>query len=625
MSYGVLSMKFSERLKSYIPVPGFFTYTLASLQLCYFVIFIINGTSGYSAGGADIFSMLFGILTLILLASAMESVFTNSAVRRVFLPLVIFLLWGLNTYQLSSGSPLDYSLVRDNIGISFSGEALTMISSPFAAKDLLFLILFTAAVCAAAYWFSLMKREVKVTFKAGVSAFLLWILFVILPVQGGDAFTLFARSSLNPVSTPLYARSVSSDYPYERNTVPLTSISTSVPSSKSGRPNVFLILIESFNANFVDTKAPDGIDYTPYFNSLINKGLYIDRFYGNSIQTCKGQAAVFFSILPSFKGKIFVDYPDLNITGFPAILGNAGYETVFFQAFHNLKFDNTKNSMLKAGFSVVQSYGEYRRKEDKPSIWGWGVEDKVFYERFFEVLDTLHKKSPEKPVFAALATVGTHIPCDGMPVEKRTIYKDPQNIKEKYSNALRLSDSQLPRFFELLKTRKYLDNSIIIITGDHSFPMKEHGIYNNEVCFYDETFRIPFLLIWDGVVKPERIKDRPYSQIDIGPTITDMLGISKVENTMTGISVFDRRSLHPVYLIQPYNGRFLQVLNYPMKYITHLKTGKEYLFNLEKDPGEKDNLMLNNYNTETVARLKDSLKAVYLNQQLIDENRIRKK
>jgi len=272
----------------------------------------------------------------------------------------------------------------------------------------------------------------------------------------------------------------------------------------------------------------------------------------------------------------------------------------------------------------VKSYSEFRKKEDKPSIWGWGVEDKIFYERFFEMLDTLHAKSPEKPVFASLMTIGTHIPCDGMPVEKRAIFKDPKNIKEKYSNALRLSDSQLPRFFELLKKRKYLENSIVIITSDHSFPMREHGIYNNEVCFYDETFRIPFLVIWDGVIEPERISDRAYSQVDIGPTITDMLGIGESKNNMTGISVFDRESKHPVYLIQPYNGRFLQVVNYPLKYISHLKTGREYLFDLEKDPGERTNLMSGNYNVETVTGLKNSLNAVHLNQQLIDSNRIRK-
>jgi phosphoglycerol transferase MdoB-like AlkP superfamily enzyme len=587
-------------------------------------MFIVKGIPGYSSDISDIYSMIFSLFTLMLFSSILEISFFNTFARRIVIPFVLSALWGLNAYQLSSGSSLDYSLVRDNIGISFSAEAFTMISSPFSTADIIFLILLLASVIFVDRKFSLKNFSGGVNLKSWISSLVLWSILVSLPVQCGDGFTLFAKSILSSGSTELYAQPVSSDYPYEKNSIPLTSFSTSVPSAKKSKPNVFVILIESFNANFVEAVAPDGIEYTPNFNALAGRGLYIDRFYGNSIQTCKGQAAVFFSILPSFNGKIFVDYPDLNVSGFPAILNDAGYRTIFFQAFHNLAFDNTKNSMLKAGFSVVKSYAEYRRKEDRPYIWGWGVEDKIFYERFFEMLDSIHAKAPEKPVFAALTTVGTHIPCDGMPPEKRTIFKDPQNIKEKYSNALRLSDSQLPRFFELLRERNYLENSIVIITADHSFPMKEHGIYNNEVCFYDETFRIPFLVIWDGVIKPERIKGRAYSQIDIGPSITDMLGIKEAKHNMTGISVFDRKSSHPVYLIQPYNGRFLQVVKYPLKYITHQKTGKEYLFDLEKDPGERANLMLQNYDAVTISGLKESLNAVYLNQQLIEGNRIRR-
>ncbi len=614
-----------ERIKPFVPIPGFFSYSLIFIQLIYFILLIIHNVSGYSISGQDILSMILSLFMLILLSSALELLLINNVMIKIFTPLAILFFWALNAYQLNTGTSLDYSLVRDNIGISFSKEAFSMISTPFNVMDLVFLFIILLVVFFIEQKFSLMRRADGVTFKSGLTALFIWILLLLLPVQGGDVFSLFAKSALGENSTPVYAQPVSSDFPYEKKSIPLTSISTVVPSAKKKRPNVFLILVESFNANFVDAKAPDGIEYTPNFNALINRGLYIDRFYGNSIQTCKGQAAVFFSILPSYKGKIFVDYPDLNIGGFPGILTDAGYQTIFFQAFHNLSFDNTKNSLLKAGFSVVKSYGEYRRKEDKPSIWGWGVEDKVFYERFFEMLDSLHGKSLEKPVFAALMTIGTHIPCDGLPVEKRTIYKDPQNIKEKYSNALRLSDSQLPRFFELLRERKYLENSIVIITSDHSFPMKEHGVYSNEVCFYDETFRIPFLVIWDGVIKPDRIKERAYSQIDIGPTITDMLGISDAANNMTGISVFDRKTIHPVYLIQPYNGRFLEVINLPYKYITHLKTGKEYLFNLEKDPGEKVNLVLQEQYLKKATELKQSLSAIYLNQQLIDENKIKKK
>jgi len=618
-------MKIIKKNASFIPEPDFLMHSLLIIQVCYFFLFITNGVPGYSLIGRDIFSMLYGILTLIFFSASFRFFHFNYVLKRFLILILIFLFWALNAYQLSSGTSLDFSLVKDNIGESLSVEAFTMISTPFGLTDILFLLIILLSGLFIEYKFNFIRREEKISVRPAFTAFLIWVFMLILPVQSGDGFTLFVKSFISGTSSPAYAQPVSTGYPYEKNRIPLSSFSSSVPSAKRDKPNVFLIMIESFNANFVEAKAPDGIDYTPNFNSLIETGLYIDRFYGNSIQTCKGQAAVFFSILPSFNGKLFIDYPDLNIQGFPAVLNGAGYLTVFFQAYHNLKFDNTEESLRRAGFSEVRSYSEFRKKEDKPSIWGWGVEDKVFYERFFGMIDSLHQKSPDKPVFAALMTIGTHIPCDGLPPEKRTIYKDPQNIKEKYSNALRLSDSQLPRFFELLKERSYLENSIVIITSDHSFPMKEHGIYNNEVCFYDEAFRIPFLVIWDGVIKPERLKDRAYSQIDIGPTIADMLGISESSNNMTGISVFDRKTDHPVYLIQPYNGRFLQVIKYPFKYISHLKTGNEYLFNLEKDPVEKFNLMLRSDSAEIAAELRDSLKAIYLNQQLIDGNMIRRK
>jgi len=613
-----------NKIKAFIPSPGIITWSLIAIQFFYYILFIITNIQGYSLTLTDTAAMISGLLTLFLLSSVFESLFSGKKLRCILAPVFLFSLWSVNSYQLTTGAPLDFPLVRDNLGISFSAEAFTMISSPFSMTDVAILLFFMTALLIIEFRFYSSINKQGANFKSGLAAFLIWAILVFIPFQGGDGFTLFVKSSLPAGGKTVYAQTISSDYPYEKNSIPLTSFSSTVQSLKKNKPNIFLIIIESFNANFVETKAPDGIDYTPNFNALIKKGMYIERFYGNSIQTCKGQAAIFYSILPSMNGKIFVDYPDLNISGFPAILTNEGYNTIYFQAFHNLKFDNTGFNMKKAGFSTVKSYGEFRRKEDKPSIWGWGVEDKIFYERFFEVLDKMHAGSPEKPVFASLMTIGTHIPCDGMPPEKRTIYKNPVNIKEKYSNALRLSDSQLPRFFELLKQRKYLENSVVIITADHSFPMREHGIYNNEICFYDETFRIPFLVIWDGVIKPERIKKKAYSQIDIGPTITDMLGIFKAPHNMTGISVFDRKSIHPVYLIQPYNGRFLQVVNYPFKYISHLKSGKEYLFDLEKDPGEKTNLLQVDYDVKSVAAMKESLSAIYLNQQLIENNRIRK-
>jgi len=616
-------MDFISRARAlkFIPKPGIFACLIIVLQLLYTVIFAVNGVTGYSLDGAGIFNIIFSFLTLIILASSLESFFCNRYIRRVLSVLFLIVIWSLNTYQSATGSTLDFSLVESNIGISFSREAFSVIGSYFSLFDLLILIVFIAVIIFFEYRYYPCSDKKRVSFIAGTAGFIIWMILVIIPVQSGDGFTLFMKSRFFENKKVHQDEPLSKEYPYEKNSIALTSFHSSAPKSKRDKPNVFLILIESFNANFVETKAPDGIDYTPNFNSLINRGLYIERFYGNSMQTCKGQAATFFSILPSINGKLFVDYPDLKIKGFPALLRDSGYKTIFFQAYHDLKFDNTYNYMVKAGFSVVMSYGAFRRKEDKPYIWGWGVEDKIFYERFFEMLDSIHAETPETPLCAALMTIGTHIPCT-MPPERRTIFKEPKNIRESYSNALRLSDSQLPDFFRLLGEREYLKNSIVIITADHSFPMREHGVYNNEICFYDETFRIPFLIIWDGVIKPERVGGMVFSQIDIGPTITDMLGISEGNHNMTGRSIFDQNDKRRVYLIQPYNGMFLQVVDYPFKYIFHAKTGKEYLFDLERDPVEKTNLISENSNETLVNKLRESLSSIYFNQRLIEENKI---
>jgi len=91
---------------------------------------------------------------------------------------------------------------------------------------------------------------------------------------------------------------------------------------------------------------------------------------------------------------------------------------------------------------------------------------------------------------------------------------------------------------------------------------------------------------------------------------------------MIGISIFDSKTPAIVYLIQPYNGKFLQTVDYPYKYIKHLKTGKEYLFNLEKDPLETSNLINANEYSAIKEKLQGSLEAIYTNQKLIEENKI---
>jgi arylsulfatase A-like enzyme len=128
-------------------------------------------------------------------------------------------------------------------------------------------------------------------------------------------------------------------------------------------------------------------------------------------------------------------------------------------------------------------------------------------------------------------------------------------------------------------------------------------------------------MIWNGVLIPERVSGRPYSQIDIGPTICDILGIRDEKNSMHGISIFDRKTPHPIELVQPYNGVFLEAVSWPYKYVRQLRTKDEFLYNLSDDPTEKTNLI-------TLDPLRDDklrtlLNPIFVTQKLLEENRIR--
>ena len=48
---------------------------------------------------------------------------------------------------------------------------------------------------------------------------------------------------------------------------------------------------KSFNSNFIQTTTPQGRYYTPFFNSLIPKSVFVEKFYNNSVQTCRSQLA----------------------------------------------------------------------------------------------------------------------------------------------------------------------------------------------------------------------------------------------------------------------------------------------------------------------------------------------
>lgn len=402
---------------------------------------------------------------------------------------------------------------------------------------------------------------------------------------------------------------------------PLVRSATVRPVASQRRPDVFLLLVESLRAQHVERRAPNGKAYTPYFNQLIERGLYVENFYGNSIQTRKGHFAALCSLIPSIAASEFDKFGKNHYDCLPRVLSREGYDTTFFQAYRKLSYDRTGAFMSRQGFAHVESVERFTQPEDADFTWAWGLQDDRFYRRFFEYLDT-RDPGDEKPRFVTLAPIGNHMRFNKVPNDRQYIHPDAANIYERYGNSVYLADLGLKEFFAQLERRPRYRDAVVIVTGDHSYPLGEHGLEMNTDAAYEEFFRVPLLLLWPGVVKPEKIREIPYSQLDIAPTILDLVGARCERTHFMGVSLFAPRTIRAIPLVQPYSGVHLAVVEYPYKYVFHVASGGTKLFDLRNDPGESRDLSHRLDYAAIKARMHRSLRPTFLVQAALESDQI---
>lgn len=577
-----------------------------------------------------LFSFVYSCLSLFTLYHLVNLWTQNRPFLKSFLSvLLLFLLIATGTYMIQSNGFLDFFILIDEIDTFTIGDTTAVFNTLFdhihpLLLILLFLLLFLLFYLD--FRFGILsghKYSAPLAHKRGFIS-IMYLILLLNPLPYKDGISSFFYSVIDyylPKNYFEYKKpSKKAPYPYVQSEFPYTKEKL-VHSTK--RPHVFIILKESLNQNVIEAKTPDGREYTPYYNKLIREGLYIEKYYGNATRTCNGTFSVLTSLVPPIVGKVTTLYPKLNFLSLPSIFQKNGYDTIYFQAYENISFDMMDKSLLNEGFLEKQTVTPYLKEIDKPHVWGWGLEDGPYFERFFDYLDQYREKKSRRDsvlYFVVLSTISSHYPYE-VPKPYRYLYKEPKNFREKYANAIYLSDVQLEVFFKNLKKRKYLDNSLVIVTSDHGFPVGGHRFENNELGFYDESFRIPFVLIWKGKIIPKRIKEGVFSHIDITPSLVDLLKLSVKKNHFQGTSIFNPKHKNIHYLVQPHNGRYISVIDHPFKYIKHLRTGNQYIFNLEEDPRENHNL-IENYSSEEMKAWDKKLEYLFINQALIQSNQI---
>ena len=178
-------------------------------------------------------------------------------------------------------------------------------------------------------------------------------------------------------------------------------------------------------------------------------------------------------------------------------------------------------------------------------------------------------------------------------------------------------DEKIGQILGALESKGYLDNAVVIFTSDHGDCLGDHG-HSQKWTMYDIITRVPFVVWAPGRFPGGRVDDALCQQMDIGPAILELAGVTLPQS-------MEAESLLPALRGEPWDGRpFVfaehvrdEVLR-DVEFVTMVRS-KEWklvhflgepfgqLFDLENDPEEVRNLW---ERPEAAARKRELLDAL---------------
>lgn len=109
-------------------------------------------------------------------------------------------------------------------------------------------------------------------------------------------------------------------------------------------------------------------------------------------------------------------------------------------------------------------------------------------------------------------------------LSKVQLRNDIVPIKNRYINSVHHLDMQYGRIFDYLKTHQLLDNTIVVLIGDHGEEFMEHGFWGHNSTFVDQQVRTPLVIYVPGM-KP-LVSNQMTSHMDVVPSIMPLLGVT---------------------------------------------------------------------------------------------------
>jgi len=301
--------------------------------------------------------------------------------------------------------------------------------------------------------------------------------------------------------------------------------------------------------NFLIGSSVNGQQVTPNLNRLLKSSMYFDNYF---TQICEGNTsdAEFMSLnslYPAPSGSNYIMKGKNTYQSLPWVLKDSGYQETY--AFHAYKPDfwNRTNMYKAEGFDKFVSLSDFT----KDDIVGMGPSDETLFQRVVPDLKQL-----SQPYFSFAITLSGHYPYD-IPDSKKELNIPTGQYSDTFSNYLQAqhyADKALGEFVDQLQQEGILDNSVLVIYGDHygtgwtnqdleRFLQKDKPLNDYTL---KELNKVPLFIHLPGG-NNAGINHISGGQMDLYPTILNLLGINQTNdfyfgqdllNTKDGFSAF---------------------------------------------------------------------------------------
>ncbi len=273
--------------------------------------------------------------------------------------------------------------------------------------------------------------------------------------------------------------------------------------------NVIIVQVESLDAKAVDLDI-NGKLVMPFLHRLKNRSVFFENFYAQHSGGASTDAdlSTLTSLLP-VPGQVGLYTANQNLVkSLVKVLERRAYKSMVMSSV-SFVFQDKTASYPKLGFDHFYDSNFYTGKAT-----GWYSRDVDFFDQSVPMI-----RNSSKPFFAYLLTHQSHGPFKNYSDSTRKDFNfentDFSKLEIDYLMSMNEVDRALQHFFNEIDQSDILDNTILIIYGDHS-----GRALKDPDCLAE---CVPLFIYHKNL--PPGVEAKVGSHLDLAPTLLDLLDI----------------------------------------------------------------------------------------------------